>query len=400
MQNTPIIINVIGAGVRTTSVLKSVPGMGERFIVRQAFDPKPHMIQQMAAALGQPVQAAPSLEALVSDPEASWVIIGSPNAFHAEHTLAAIHAGKHVFCEKPLATTFEDAMNVVRAHRTGPTTPQGDPRHLTVGFVLRATYHYAGIAERVQRGDLGKIISLEFNETLTLDHGVHIHGNWRRFSALGGGHLLEKCCHDLDIIQWLLGTRATRVASFGGRRFFNPDQQHLLPHGISPSRRHLPTDQWFDEHHVDPFTSEKDIVDHQTALIEFDGGVQATFHTNCATALPERRLYLCGTEGTLRADLRTGRTEIGRFDREGVEVLDVDLTGGHGGGDHRMGDQWAEQMLGGQAPLAKVEAGLEATLVAIAIEQARHSGQVVDLAPWWKQVEELPDAEPAVAVVL
>lgn len=75
---------------------------------------------------------------------------------------------------------------------------------------------------------IGDIISLEFNETLHYEHGGYIMGDWRRLEEPSGGMLLEKCCHDFDLINWIVGSRAKKVASFGGLNFFVPKYEHRM----------------------------------------------------------------------------------------------------------------------------------------------------------------------------
>lgn len=69
---------------------------------------------------------------------------------------------------------------------------------------------------------------MEFNETLHLDHGGFIMGDWRRLTEHSGGHLLEKCCHDFDLVNWILRTKARKVSSFGGLNFFIPKYEYRM----------------------------------------------------------------------------------------------------------------------------------------------------------------------------
>ena len=64
------------------------------------------------------------------------------------------------------------------------------------------------------------MISMEFNETLGFNHGGFIMGDWRRLTENSGTHLLEKCCHDIDLVNWMLESIPVKVASFGGVNFF------------------------------------------------------------------------------------------------------------------------------------------------------------------------------------
>ncbi len=383
-------IGVIGCGFRMRTVMSHLPDLGERFEVRALCDPDPLSISEARASFAPAAREIADYRELVAADDVDWVFIGSYNALHVEHAVAALDAGKHVFCEKPLATTVEDCLRMKRASA-------GSDRIFSLGLVLRYTPHYQAIHEVVASGRLGQILSLEFNETLTLDHGGHIHGNnWRRYSSKGGGHMLEKCCHDMDIICWLLGARPVQVASFGGCDFFQPGNSHhrervgAAPNGLPPF---LGSDIRTDS---DPFRDDKDVVDNQVAILRFDNGVRATFHTNCITAIPERRIYVCGTEGTLRADLINRTLE---FQAVGYgtqrDSRHTGGQGGHGGGDAVLGRDLASCMLHGTPPRAGIAEGITSTIACLAVDQARHEGRIVDLTDLWRELDAIETPETA-----
>jgi predicted dehydrogenase len=253
------------------------------------------------------------------------------------------------------------------------------------GLVLRYSPLYGKIHELVATGRIGRIISFEFNETLGFNHGGYIFGNWRRRNANAGSHLLEKCCHDLDLVNWITGSLPVRVASFGGRDFFVPANAPYVER-IGPNAEGKPAyGTWSDPGRVSPFSEGADIVDNQVAILQYANGVRATFHTNCNAGLPERRMYLCGTEGSLRGDAWTGIIELQRIGHDSkVERIDTGAGGGHAGGDEVMAQGLAGTLLEGRAPLASVEEGLQSCAAAFAIDQALEEKRVVDLDAWWK----------------
>ena len=133
------------------------------------------------------------------------------------------------------------------------------------------------------------------------------------------------------------------------------------------------------------FDGTGDIWDNQVVILEYANGVRGTFHANCNAGLPERRFYLCGTEGTLRADLVSSQIEIRRigWDTE-LEKLDTHVQDGHGGGDEVMAKSMVETLLRGAAPLASVEEGMKSAIVAFGIDQAADEGRVISLADMWR----------------
>ena len=129
------------------------------------------------------------------------------------------------------------------------------------------------------------------------------------------------------------------------------------------------------------------------AILEYANGVRATFHTNCNSAMPERRFHLCGTEGTLRADAYSGLIECRRIGYSGgVEKIDLGASGGHAGGDEFMAKSLVKCLTEGAPPLASVTEGIQSAVVAFAIDQAMQERAVVDLRPWWSKCGITPSA--------
>ena len=109
-----------------------------------------------------------------------------------------------MFCQKPLATTLADCLAMREAW-------QASGRMFIIGFSLRYAPHYRKIKELLDQGAVGRIVSMEFNETLDFNHGGYIMGDWRRLQRYSGTHLLEKCCHDIDLVNWIMGSLAARA---------------------------------------------------------------------------------------------------------------------------------------------------------------------------------------------
>lgn len=380
-------IGLIGSGYRLRYVvdylLKAAEG---RIEVGAICDPDEEAIQASREAYGSEVPVCKSAQVLVERDDLDWVFVGSYNSLHSEHAILALRAGKHVFCEKPLATNLEDCLAVKRAvEETGRT--------FAFGLVLRYSPYYQQIRNLVVEGRIGKLISFEFNDTLDFNHGGHIFNNWRRYrkhsGTHSGTHLLEKCCHDLDLANWLVGSLPAMVASFGGRNFFVPENEHHVER-IGKNAQGQPAYSTWLGFHVEPFSPGADVVDNQVAIIEYANQVRATFHTNCNCAIKERRFYLCGTEGTLRGDLITGIIEVMRigFDTE-IKRIDTKNRGGHGGGDQIMAEALSSTILEGTPPLASVDDGIYSCVAAFAINEAMETGKTVDLQNYWKKAASL-----------
>ncbi len=372
-------MGLIGCGARLRQVVKNVLEASDRVEVRALCDPSEHSLSEAKKMLNPAAKVYADYRDLVRAPEIDWVMIGSWNCCHREHAVAAFEAGKHVFCEKPLATTLEDCIAMREAwHKSG--------KQFQIGFVLRFSPHYQRIKEIIAAGEIGQIVSFEFNETLHFNHGGFIHSDWRRHTEKAGTHLLEKCCHDIDLANWMVGSVATRVASFGGNDFFVPGNVHHIDR-IGRGKNGEQSFSWRSpEDCSDPFTADKDIYDNQVGIIEYANGARATFHTNCCAGIPERRMYICGTEGCIRADVLAGRIELQRYGHDAaIEDRSSAASGGHGGGEQNLANSIVASMLENAPPQATLEDGLLSAIICFGMDDAAVLGQVVDMRPYWKK---------------
>ncbi|EIQ00415.1 putative dehydrogenase [Opitutaceae bacterium TAV1] len=387
---TPVRVGIIGCGARMRAVagnlLKTDAASAGLITVTALADPSPPMMERMRRELRLDAELYPDSDTLLQKAGVDWVMIGSWNNVHADQAVAALQAGKRVFCEKPLATTLTDCLRMRHALRDAEA---GDPvkgRRFFFGLVLRYTSLYRRVRELLDAGTIGRLISFEFNETLGFNHGGYIHGNWRRHRDRAGTHLLEKCCHDFDIVNWLTGSLPVRAASFGGRDFFRPGNRHFAERLGSDKDGKPAYRTWENAVPEDPFSEGASIVDNQVVILEYASGARATFHTNCNAALTERRLYLLGAEGSLRADACTGLIEYKKigFDTKPV-IIDLNReTGlGHYGGDDHMARQLALAMTEGAPPLATLDDGLRAAVSCFGVDEAQDTGRVFDYTPLW-----------------
>lgn len=380
---------VIGAGARARGVMRHLRSAYPEVDIGLVHDPDPQAVATFQQHFGDNVTSVADPHELARSEDVDWVFVGSPNHVHAEQAVAALDAGKHVFCEKPLALNRDDAIAIRDAHRRSG-------KSFVLGFTLRFSPHYRRIARLIEDGGIGRPISFEFNETLNPHHGGYIHSQWRRHRALAGTHLLEKCCHDIDVANWLMSSRARRVASFGGLDLFTAANAHHVDRvGPQPETGTPMFHGWNEGNFETAFRDDKDIFDNQVALLEYESGVRACFHTNACTTLPERRMMILGEEGAIRADVIAGRIEHRRIGWDEPTVVYEEALGGHGGGDEVLARELRRCMLEGVDPAVGVKEGLEAAVTAFAIDRAADEGKVIDLAEDWRKVD---DATPTATV--
>ncbi len=144
-------------------------------------------------------------------------VICTQDQMHTEPTLAALKAGYHILLEKPIAPTqWECQLLVDMAEKAG--------RQLHICHVLRYTEHFRQLKEVINSGVLGKIVNVSHRENVAWWHMAHsyVRGNWRN-NAESAPMILAKCCHDLDILIWLLEDRAETLSSVGNLQYYRPE---------------------------------------------------------------------------------------------------------------------------------------------------------------------------------
>lgn len=201
--------------------------------------------------------------------------------------------------------------------------------------------------------------------------------------------MLEKCCHDIDLYHMVTGSRVKRVASFGGRKIFTPENAP-----ISNEHNNLyHTTQSLWETTDDPFRSDADIIDHQNAILQFENDITMSFHTNLNVPDQSRHFCIVGTRGMAEGDLERGYLRVTDAASK-ARILYKDYTQianatiDHYGSDKQMAIELADFLDGRQdkLPVSIVDA-LEAGVSALALDQARKSGEVIDLTQTWAQFD-------------
>ena len=378
-------IGVIGLGQRIAHVLAAMQEMDWKLELAAYADPAPvgaPILERAGIPLGRAF-ATPA-ELIAAGPY-DLVMIGTPNHLHFEHINLALDAGWPVFAEKPIVRTAGETLALASRLAKGGTPP------LFIGLVMRSMPIVREVIARVDRGDLGEIVSIDATEHLPPEHGAYLARNWRRRAEWGGSYFLDKVCHDFDILGRIARARVARVASFGGRRVFTADRAEVAPRTWSDGEAAYGAmpGGWMGAN--DAFQSDMDVTDHQTAILEYENQVRLTFHANSHTSLPERRWYVAGTEGTMIADLARNtlmiRPALSRKKPERIDYGGV-TDDAHNGADQAMAVDLLAAIEGRAAFPVTAFDSMEAGLTVMAIDEALETGEVLDCRPMWARYDE------------
>ncbi|HEV2275327.1 MAG TPA: Gfo/Idh/MocA family oxidoreductase [Acidobacteriaceae bacterium] len=232
--NSAVRLGLLGCGSRGTHVSTSFSQNTTAQVVALA-DIFPDQLEagrshfnQLNASLGRPpvddkllFHGAHAFEELAASPGVDLIQISTPPFFHVQHLEAAVAAGKHVYCEKPVGIDVRQGRQALEiARRVKPT------QSVDVGFQCRIAPPFAAIAARIESGALGKIASVAANYNAPASKEKIRPGaspneyrlrNWLWYRALSGDILVEQNIHIIDLCNWLLGAHPLKANATGGR---------------------------------------------------------------------------------------------------------------------------------------------------------------------------------------
>jgi myo-inositol 2-dehydrogenase / D-chiro-inositol 1-dehydrogenase len=232
--NSAVRLGLLGCGNRGTTVATSFSNSTTAQVVALAdlFPDKLALgrthFDQLNASLGrQPIDSKllfhgpHAFEQLAASKDVDLIQISTPPFFHVQHLEAAVAAGKHVYCEKPVGVDVKQAKQALEiAKRVKPT------QSVDVGFQCRSAPPIAAIAQKIQAGALGKIGAVSGNYYAPASLEKPSAGaspeeyrlrNWLWYRALSGDILVEQNIHIIDLCNWLLGAHPLKATATGGR---------------------------------------------------------------------------------------------------------------------------------------------------------------------------------------
>lgn len=391
-------VGLVGAGQRASAYFRNIPSdMTDAVRLTSVADPEPARREAFASLVGAVGAEAELLDdgvAMLREHALDAAVVATPNDQHVPYALEAMRRGLPLLLEKPVATTLEDLAALWQAEQARPAG------RTVVGFVLRYTPFYERVREIVRSGRLGEILAVQADENLGTGLTMVQYQGWRQDVTRSGGWMLEKCCHDLDVLGYVLDSRPVRVHSMASALAFRPrPEAEQLP-------RFRPSAGTGEIDYADASAREvlrekvqhspyapSGLPDRQVATLEFASGVLGTFTAVMAQPRTTRRLRIFGTEGLLEGDIGerrldlsfpdpAGSAEVAR-EQERIEIGDS----GHQGGDEVLGELFWHLAAGeDRIPRAGLADGIDAVLCAMALQESARTGQGIDLDPLREQV--------------
>lgn len=351
---------------------------------------------------------------------ADAVVISTPDDTHYEPCMKALSLGYDVLLEKPCAQSEKECIAIRdQAHKYG--------RIVAVCHVLRYSPYFRALYETLQKGMIGKIISIQHMEPIECRHMCHsyVRGNWRD-SDKTTPIILAKSCHDLDILRWFVGKPCKSIVADGSLTWFKsqnaPEGAPLrctdgCPHEATcpfsaidvyvRRKSHLgvfdlktkKSDKAAYEAEImskisDPgnewgrcvYHCDNNQPDHFVSEMVFEDGTTAAFSMEAFTPFGGRRTRIMGTTGFIEGDgakftvyeYRSNRRLV--WNKKLSEIPEYKGSG-HGGGDMALACDFVEAVSWQDASklTSTIDASIESHIMGFRAEKSRLSRKKMSL---------------------
>ena len=432
MEQKPITAIIVGAGHRAFVYSKLAKTNPEMLKIVGVADPNPIRRKKAMEEFGfSEDMCFENAEELAKHGKLADTVINGPmDEQHLETAVPLLNAGYDMLLEKPFAPNEDEMRQIVDCAKKNNSK-------VMICHVLRYTPFYYGIKERIVNGEIGDIINIQTTEHVSYHHlsTSYVRGKWANKDKCHTTMLLAKCCHDLDIMMWMMSeTKPTQISSFGGKVQFKPEN---APKGAgticmkdcplvdtcvySTKRLYIDhPDRWAFyvwsalENIENPTIEDKialmksdnpyarciykcdnNVVDHQSVLVNFASGATGTHNMVGGSAEPRRDIHIIGTKGEIFGNFEESKFTVLKINpspdahNEECDVEEVDLKvtgdmvgayGGHGGGDERLAADFVQFVRGEKPSLACTsifDSVAGHLCVYLADESRTHGGQPV-----------------------
>lgn len=397
MANKPVTAIIVGGGHRSFIYAELALKKPEKLQIVGIADPNEFRRKKAAETFGFPLENCfESAEELAKAPKfADAIINGTMDHQHVETAIPLLEKGYDMLLEKPFAVNMEELERIVAvAEKNG--------NKVMICHVLRYTPFYLAIKEKVLSGAIGDIININMFEHVSYHHMSisYVRGKWGNSDYCKTPMLLAKCCHDIDIMMWMMGDVKPKTVSSCGSIFqFKPeaapadagtkclvDCPHVDTCLYSAKRLYIDhPDRWGcyvwaeledkDDGTLEDkinllkgdspygkciYKSDNNVVDHQSVMVNFENGATGTHNMIGGAARPLRRIEIVGTKGEIYGNFEDGdirvltiNPAIGmEYDEEIIDLSRFNEGEGHGGGDLGLAEDFVNYVSMGKASVS------------------------------------------------
>lgn len=427
MEKQLVTVSIIGVGARGGEAYgRYIHKLKDKFRIVSLCDTNAERLEKYGETFEVPrIDRFTDENEFFAKKRSDVLLVSTLDQMHVRMAKRGLALGYDILLEKPISADPKELRELVQSAKQSGGT-------VMVCHVLRYTAAINKLKEVLDSGAIGKIVSIDHTENVVFWHEAHsyVRGNWRK-SEDTTPMIMAKCCHDLDLIQYFIGSKCRSVSSMGSLYYFRRENQpkdaadrctdckYIRTCPYSAERIYV--DMWKNEFGAPEnawpmnvitdelplteqnlraaiesgpygrcvFACDNDVVDNQTTIMQFENGITATLKMEAFVKNGGRDIRFFGSDGELALYEGEDKIVLRRYYGEDTEWKISDLTDdleGHGGGDHRMIDKLYEILAEGNKQVdTSIENSVESHYMAIAAEASRLAGgALVELAPYRK----------------
>jgi predicted dehydrogenase len=340
---------------------------------------------------------------MIRETKPETVIVTTPDYLHAPYAIRAMELGCDVICEKPMTINEYQTRALREAEqRTG--------KNVRITFNARYGAPTMKFKELLLEGRIGRVMSVNFDEYLDVDHGASYFRRWHRLREQSGTLLLQKSSHHFDQLNWWLQTDPVEVFGFGDLLFYGDENNEFNYINCRPCPYKEKCQFYWDitqsEHYMDMYVdneehdgyfrdgcvwrSDINIYDSHNLVVKYANGIQLNYSMTAYSPYEGQRIAFNGTKGRMEAWLhfrqpwpKKDYTEIRVTENFGdTEIIRVgEREGAHGGSDAMLKDHiFIPGTPDPYKQAAGTRAGAMSSLMGIAARRSMESGEPVKIS--------------------
>ncbi len=412
-----ITVSILGCGARGGFTYgKYMHTLKDKYKIVALCDKNPDKIKKYSEMFGISAENCYADEdEFFKERRSDLLIVSTLDTQHVGHALKALKLDYNILLEKPISPIEEECDALLEAEKKSKGK-------ILVCHVLRYTAMIRKMKELLDSGVIGKLIDIDHTERVQYWHLAHsyVRGNWRREDE-ASPILMAKSCHDLDLLQYFVGSKCKSVSSMGSLAWFKEEN---APEGAAKrcvdckyqdecpySAKTFYVDNWIKNGKpqawpynvpVDEFLTEEnlnqaikegpygrcvyhcdnDVYDHQVATLTFENGVHAILRVEGLTYGWGRQILFHGSLGNIYMDQELDTIQVKVYGKpvETIKIADL-MKGtadnlGHGGGDVVMCNELYDMITDGTLGTGEtsLEASIESHKIAFAADRSAKEG--------------------------
>lgn len=346
---------------------------------------------------------------------ADALLICTNENYHYEPTKKGMELGYHILLEKPITQEAHTCVEI------GDLAASYD-KVFMLGYVLRYTPFFFEMKRVIDAGAIGEIKNIVHREHVGIDHYSHsfVRGTFGEM-AIAGPMLLSKCCHDMDILNWLAESTCTNLTSYSTDtyfktanapagapkrctdgcpvsdtcRFYAPKMYSAPRSGFnvemisvddSPQGRMKALQEGRFGRCV--YHCDNDVVDTQSVTMQYENGATASFSMTAYAENCYRAIHIHGTKGEIEGNLETNSFIIRDFTTGRSETIQVStVLDRHSGGDYFLMTDFVKLIREGKSGgRTSAKNAVDSHVMCFAAEKSRLEGKPVDLSKYKEEL--------------